>query len=276
MYEIIDTTMMASRPCIDDNPDTIMFKQHQHQSKMPYNRQPRRTRMMCWSITLLLLVNVIHHNSCCDAFVVPAPANVADIIRASQSPTRIVQRQQQTSLLRVDYKSLPNDNARNHHHHHRHHQNRNMALQEPAMMIQSLVSSLLASPMGPVPLAQACTINAVGFAILLKPLSKMLTPSGLLNAFFLGSALWATLGWKGWSVCVTYLLLGVLVTKIRFSEKEKMGIAEKRGGQRGPENLWYVCRQKVPDNEFPCCLSDSQESSLTSCFTGVHHCSFVR
>jgi uncharacterized protein (TIGR00297 family) len=35
-----------------------------------------------------------------------------------------------------------------------------------------------------------------------------------------------------------YLFLGQAVTKVRFEEKEKRGIAEGRGGRRGPENVW--------------------------------------
>ncbi|CAB9497756.1 Integral membrane protein DUF92 [Seminavis robusta] len=116
----------------------------------------------------------------------------------------------------------------------RHNQQLHLALQEP--VIQYLTSMFRCT--GGVPFAQAFTINAVGISILQKPLSKMLTGAGLLNALILGTSLWQTLGWKGWSVCVAYLFLGVLVTKIRFSEKEKMGIAESRGGKRGPENLW--------------------------------------
>lgn len=50
--------------------------------------------------------------------------------------------------------------------------------------------------------------------------------------------LWTALGWRGWTVCVVYLFLGQLVTKVGFAEKEALGIAEGRGGRRGPENVW--------------------------------------
>ncbi|KAL3905814.1 MAG: hypothetical protein SGARI_004281, partial [Bacillariaceae sp.] len=50
--------------------------------------------------------------------------------------------------------------------------------------------------------------------------------------------LWNSLGWRGWTLCVLYLFLGSAVTKVRFAEKEKLGIAEGRGGRRGPENVW--------------------------------------
>jgi len=66
----------------------------------------------------------------------------------------------------------------------------------------------------------------------------VLTPEGFAHALALGSFLWATLGWRGWTVCVIYLTLGSAVTKIKFEEKKKMGIEEKREGRRGPENVW--------------------------------------
>ena len=37
---------------------------------------------------------------------------------------------------------------------------------------------------------------------------------------------------------VIYLLFGSLVTKIGFKFKKAQGIAEKRDGRRGPENVW--------------------------------------
>jgi uncharacterized protein (TIGR00297 family) len=69
-------------------------------------------------------------------------------------------------------------------------------------------------------------------------LLKSLTPEGFAHAMALGTLLWATLGYRGWLVCVAYLILGTIVTKIRFKEKESAGIAEARGGRRGPENVW--------------------------------------
>ena len=65
-----------------------------------------------------------------------------------------------------------------------------------------------------------------------------LTKKGWIHAGALGTLLLGSIGWKGWiSVCV-YLLLGTLVTKIGYKNKASRGIAEARGGQRGPENVW--------------------------------------
>jgi len=66
----------------------------------------------------------------------------------------------------------------------------------------------------------------------------LLTRSGWVHAGALGTILWGCLGWRGWLAVVIYLLLGSLVTKLGFETKLQAGIAEPRGGCRGPENLW--------------------------------------
>ena len=65
----------------------------------------------------------------------------------------------------------------------------------------------------------------------------IMTKGGWTSAGVLGTLLWGSLGWKGWISVVLYLLLGSLVTKVGFKYKNKLGIAEKRGGRRGPENV---------------------------------------
>jgi uncharacterized membrane protein len=66
----------------------------------------------------------------------------------------------------------------------------------------------------------------------------LMTKSGWVSAGFLGTILWGCLSWQGWMSVVIYLLFGSLVTKIGFKFKKEQGIAEKRGGRRGPENVW--------------------------------------
>ena len=85
---------------------------------------------------------------------------------------------------------------------------------------------------------QALAVDVV-IAIALSQVPKLpLTKAGLLHATILGTGLWTFLGIEGWLVCVTYFIFGSLVTKIKMKEKERLGIAEKRGGARGPENVW--------------------------------------
>ena len=66
----------------------------------------------------------------------------------------------------------------------------------------------------------------------------IMTRNGWISAGILGTFLWGCLSWQGWTSVVIYLLLGSLVTKIGFKYKNQIGIAEKRGGRRGPENVW--------------------------------------
>jgi uncharacterized protein (TIGR00297 family) len=67
---------------------------------------------------------------------------------------------------------------------------------------------------------------------------KLLTPSGYWHAWVLGVVVWGTLEWQGYIVVMFYFLVGSLVTRIGMAEKEALGIAEKRSGMRGPENVW--------------------------------------
>ena len=71
---------------------------------------------------------------------------------------------------------------------------------------------------GPVPLVQALGVNVVLFAALRSKLLTALTPAGFAHSLALGTMLWTTLGWRGWSYCVMYLVLGQLVTKIKFQD----------------------------------------------------------
>ena len=67
---------------------------------------------------------------------------------------------------------------------------------------------------------------------------KALTKAGVIHAAFLALIVWGGLGWQGFAIVAVYFLLGTAVTKVGMKEKEAKGIAEKRGGARGPENVW--------------------------------------
>jgi uncharacterized protein (TIGR00297 family) len=82
---------------------------------------------------------------------------------------------------------------------------------------------------------------ALGLNALLIALAQrapLLTPAGWCHAAILGSLLWGCLGWRGWLAVVAYLVLGSLVTRLGFRTKAAEGLAEGRGGRRGPENVW--------------------------------------
>jgi hypothetical protein len=107
----------------------------------------------------------------------------------------------------------------------------------PGEMISVIAKSLFAYS-GNVPIWQAFGLNGALFTLFRSKLLKMLTQEGFFHALALGTGLWTTLGWRGWTLCVAYLFLGSAVTKVKMAEKEKRGIAEARGGRRGPENVW--------------------------------------
>ena len=81
-------------------------------------------------------------------------------------------------------------------------------------------------------------LNTVLLAIVWFAPKKLLTPSGILHAGVLGILIWGSLGWQGYVVVMFYFLVGSAVTRIGMAEKEAEGIAEKRSGARGPENVW--------------------------------------
>lgn len=84
----------------------------------------------------------------------------------------------------------------------------------------------------------AVGLNSVIAGLGLCSPQKALTRAGVLHAWILGILVWGGLGWRGYSVVSLYFLVGTLVTKLGKAEKEAKGIAEKRGGSRGPENVW--------------------------------------
>lgn len=81
-------------------------------------------------------------------------------------------------------------------------------------------------------------LNTVLAAIAWIAPKKLLTPAGLFHAWILGILIWGTLGWQGYAVIMFYFLVGSGVTRIGLAQKEAEGIAEKRSGARGPENVW--------------------------------------
>ena len=84
----------------------------------------------------------------------------------------------------------------------------------------------------------ALILNTILIGIVAILPKKLLTPAGLVHAWILGVLIWGCLGWAGYAIVAVYFILGSGVTRIGLAEKEAAGIAEKRGGARGPENVW--------------------------------------
>ena len=84
--------------------------------------------------------------------------------------------------------------------------------------------------------AVALLLNALLIALAQR--LPLLTRAGWVHAGILGTLLWGSLGARGWLAVVAYLALGSLVTRLGFATKQAGGLAEGRGGRRGPENVW--------------------------------------
>ncbi|MFP4010007.1 MAG: TIGR00297 family protein [Spirulinaceae cyanobacterium] len=82
------------------------------------------------------------------------------------------------------------------------------------------------------------SLNAVLLTIVAFAPKKLLTLAGIIHAWILGVIIWATLGWPGYVIVAFYFIVGSGVTRIGLAQKEAAGIAEKRSGARGPENVW--------------------------------------
>lgn len=89
-----------------------------------------------------------------------------------------------------------------------------------------------------IPWLTGASLNTILLLIAVIAPKKLLTPAGLGNAWVLGVVIWGTLGWQGYAVVMFYFLVGSALTRIGFAQKEAAGIAEKRSGARGPENVW--------------------------------------
>lgn len=87
--------------------------------------------------------------------------------------------------------------------------------------------------------ATAVAVNTALATVGVAVKQRILTPAGLAHAWGLGVILLGSfVGWQGYTTCVLYLVCGSAVTKVKKKDKEAAGIAEGRGGARGPENVW--------------------------------------
>jgi uncharacterized protein (TIGR00297 family) len=84
----------------------------------------------------------------------------------------------------------------------------------------------------------AILLNTILLGIAWISPKKLLTPMGYLHAWVLGVIVWGSLEWRGYLIVLFYFLVGSGVTRIGLARKEAEGIAEKRAGVRGPENVW--------------------------------------
>ena len=101
------------------------------------------------------------------------------------------------------------------------------------MTFQNALGAMLQNPW-----LSAMAVNTVLIAIAFLLPKKLLTPAGYANAWLLGVIVWGGLGPQAYATTLFYFFVGSAVTKVGMAQKEAYGIAEARGGVRGPGNVW--------------------------------------
>jgi len=62
--------------------------------------------------------------------------------------------------------------------------------------------------------------------------------SGALWGWLLGTTLYSFGGWRGFLMLLLFFVLGTVTTKLGYSRKAQLGIAQERGGRRGARNAF--------------------------------------
>ena len=67
---------------------------------------------------------------------------------------------------------------------------------------------------------------------------RLLSRSGSLSGFFIGSAIGLALGWQGWLVLLAFFFGGTSATFFKKGKKEKRGLAQENQGRRRWNHAW--------------------------------------
>ena len=66
--------------------------------------------------------------------------------------------------------------------------------------------------------------------------ASMVTTAGAITGAFIGTAIAAATGWPGWTLLLATFLAASISSRLGLRRKMALGIAEERGGRRGPGN----------------------------------------
>ncbi|CAO1945104.1 unnamed protein product [Urochloa humidicola] len=98
----------------------------------------------------------------------------------------------------------------------------------------ALADAFLASPLT---WRSAAVSNLAVFVAGSPALLSGLSASGFAAAYLLGTLTWRAFGPPGFILVVAYFVVGTAATKLKIKQKEAQGVAEKRGGRRGPGSV---------------------------------------
>src|SRR5690349_13047016 len=66
--------------------------------------------------------------------------------------------------------------------------------------------------------------------------ARTVSPAGAIAGAIIGVVIYVSLGWQGWALLLVTFLAASLASRLGLARKERLGIAEARGGRRGPGN----------------------------------------
>ena len=67
---------------------------------------------------------------------------------------------------------------------------------------------------------------------------RLLSKSGALSGFVIGSAIGLALGWQGWMILLAFFFGGTAATFFKKGKKEKRGVAQENSGKRRWNHAW--------------------------------------
>lgn len=96
------------------------------------------------------------------------------------------------------------------------------------------VSTAHAAPVVGARIVPAIALNLV--AAFLGWRARTVTTAGAITGFVIGTAIYLGGNWQGWTLLIVAFVSVALATRAGFKRKAIVGIAEERGGRRGPGN----------------------------------------
>jgi uncharacterized protein (TIGR00297 family) len=88
-----------------------------------------------------------------------------------------------------------------------------------------------------IPLGRAVTAFAVNAAVAAAGYAaRTVSIAGAVCGAIIGIAIFASLGWQGWMLLLVTFVAASVASRAGLARKERLGIAEERGGRRGPGN----------------------------------------
>jgi uncharacterized protein (TIGR00297 family) len=67
-------------------------------------------------------------------------------------------------------------------------------------------------------------------------LARTVSIAGAVTGAVIGTAIFASLGWQGWTLLLVTFVTASIASRLGLARKQRLGIAESRGGRRGPGN----------------------------------------